>query len=238
MAEITLPTKQQVADVKNDTEAILAAGGGKVMRSKVYEANGTFVVPAGVTEVYLTGCGGGGGGGGAIGTGAGGGGGGASFVSDYPVSVIPNNTVNITIGNRGLKGIGRSGNYPDNTIQKGTSGGITSFGNLLSLQGGGGADSSGGAGAHPGTGVGGFSGGRNSSEGVTGASAIGGSGGNSGNFVGGVGGEETSRGGTGINGGSASIGAGGGGGSTGASGGLGGDGGNGGVGILIVKWWE
>ncbi|AUS87754.1 hypothetical protein LBYS11_16035 [Lysinibacillus sp. YS11] len=43
-------------------------GGGKVMKSQTFTASGTFTVPAGVTEVYLTGGGAGGGGGASTGT--------------------------------------------------------------------------------------------------------------------------------------------------------------------------
>lgn len=56
---LQIEIKQSVDDVN----AKLNAGVGKILKSKVYESNGTFVVPAGVTEVYLTGGGAGGGGG-------------------------------------------------------------------------------------------------------------------------------------------------------------------------------
>ena len=41
-----------------------SASGGKVMKSQVFTANGTFTPATGVTEVYITACGAGGGGGG------------------------------------------------------------------------------------------------------------------------------------------------------------------------------
>lgn len=72
MPEINLPTKttqDQIQQKVDDTNIKVTAMNntlstiGKKMRSRVYTANGTFVVPTGVTEVYLTGGGGGGGGG-------------------------------------------------------------------------------------------------------------------------------------------------------------------------------
>jgi len=69
---------------------------GKVLKSKTFTANGTFSVPEGVTEVFITG--GGAGGGGCIG----------NIANPIPV-------------------------------QSGKAGGVTSFGSLLTLSGGGGA---------------------------------------------------------------------------------------------------
>ncbi|MFY0520933.1 hypothetical protein ACOMCU_24380 [Lysinibacillus sp. UGB7] len=40
----------------------LYMGKGKILKTQRFQNSGTFVVPAGVTEVYITGCGGGGGG--------------------------------------------------------------------------------------------------------------------------------------------------------------------------------
>ncbi|TKI72022.1 hypothetical protein FC756_03165 [Lysinibacillus mangiferihumi] len=80
MPEINLPTqavqaqiKAKVDNIDNTTKDIQTKVTtmnntlptiGKKLRSRVYTVNGTFVVPAGVTEVYLTGGGGGGGAGG------------------------------------------------------------------------------------------------------------------------------------------------------------------------------
>lgn len=68
---------------------------GKVLKSKTYTSNGTFNIPAGVTEIYVTGGGGGGGGG--------------LFASTSASDIKP-----------------------------GQAGGVSSVGNLLTLNGGGG----------------------------------------------------------------------------------------------------
>ncbi len=64
MPEIQLPTRQTQLEIKQKVDAmnISMTTVGKKLRSKVYTANGTFIVPTGVTEVYLTGGGAGGGG--------------------------------------------------------------------------------------------------------------------------------------------------------------------------------
>lgn len=95
---------------------------------EVFTSSGTYTVPAGITKLYLTGCGGGGGGGGTLSTGlGGGGGGGATCCIKTAVTVVPGKTYTVTIG---AGGSGVSGN-------SGTSGGATSFGSLLTLAGGG-----------------------------------------------------------------------------------------------------
>ncbi|MFJ8102785.1 hypothetical protein [Lysinibacillus sp. NPDC096212] len=64
MPEIQLPTKKTQDEIKTKVDSINTslATVGKRLKSKVYTENGTFVVPAGVTEVYITGGGAGGGG--------------------------------------------------------------------------------------------------------------------------------------------------------------------------------
>lgn len=57
--------KQEVATISTQIENKNAS---KVLKCRVFESTGTFTVPDGVTEVYLTGCAGGGGGGGYNGT--------------------------------------------------------------------------------------------------------------------------------------------------------------------------
>lgn len=91
----------------------------------------TFTVPKGVNKVYVSGCGGGGGGG--KGTGAdawGSGGGGAQCAFKQALNVIPGATYTITIGAGGAGGTGSQGG-------NGTAGGASSFGSLLTLNGGG-----------------------------------------------------------------------------------------------------
>jgi hypothetical protein len=84
-------------------------------RKAIYISNGTYTVPAGVTQIWVSGVGGGGGGGGgnqlASGgsQGAGGGGGYAgSSTLKTPLSVTPGQSLTITIGAGGAAGAGTS----------------------------------------------------------------------------------------------------------------------------------
>lgn len=115
-----------------------------------FYSGSTWTAPKGVTVAWLTGTGGGGGGGG-FGTGStagyaggcmypqggvcyqggGGGGGGAASVAKYQVSVTEGTTYTIVIGQGGAQ---------SQPYQIGVAGGATSFGALLTLGGGGGAD--------------------------------------------------------------------------------------------------
>lgn len=98
-----------------------------------YTSFGTYswTCPAGVTKVFLIGCGGGAGGSGGTRT--------ASFISYggtgctpylVEVSVVPNTTYSITIGGRGSFGPAQTG-----TTQNGGDGGDTTFGNLYTFNG-------------------------------------------------------------------------------------------------------
>lgn len=113
----------KIADIKSKTDLI-------VSKCQLFLANGTFVVPAGVYTVYLTGCAAGAAGGagaaGAGGAGAGGaGGGGGEVIFDI---LIPNLT-------------------PGQSIAVTTGNGNTVFGSHLTLvKGGGAAGGAGGAG--------------------------------------------------------------------------------------------
>lgn len=66
MPEINLPTKNTQDQIKQGVDSIITTLPtiDKTLRSRVFTSSGTFTVPAGVTQVYLTGGGGGGGGGG------------------------------------------------------------------------------------------------------------------------------------------------------------------------------
>ncbi|MFP1945069.1 hypothetical protein [Lonsdalea quercina] len=110
--------------------------------------SGQFIVPEGVSTVYLSGCGGGGGGGGGgcrtltYEWGGGGGGGGAGQpVIKEAVNVTPGEVIAVTIGAAGSAGITRAAD--DGT--PGSGGGATTFGNYLTLAGGGGGDPGGGS---------------------------------------------------------------------------------------------
>ena len=103
-----LEIKQGVEEVKRDINDISVKienkNVGKVLKSKTFTENGIFTVPAGVTEVYITGGGAGGGGGASQGgssiAGAGGAGGITSFGSLLSL-------------NGGAGGIGSPGNLID-----------------------------------------------------------------------------------------------------------------------------
>lgn len=102
--------------------------------SRAFIASGNFVVPAGVSVLYITGCGAGGGGAAYNGTtsGGGGGGGGGSCLK-AKVTVAPGDTISVTIGTGG--GGGQTANAA------GAAGGATSFGSLVTLSGGAGGGS-------------------------------------------------------------------------------------------------
>ncbi len=106
---------------------------------QVFTSNGNFVVPAGVTRIFIEGWAGGGGSGAssgyATGTSGGAGGGyGSCFVTVVPGAVIP-----VVVATGGVGGI-KSGA----SASAGGTGGITAFGTHMSIPGGGG--SPGGAG--------------------------------------------------------------------------------------------
>ena len=116
-----------------------------------FEVSGTFVVPAGVTAVYVSACAGGGGGGGGatraekvLGSGSytatgGGGGGAGQSIQRVRFAVTPGASHPIVIGAGGSAG---AGSRTDGTSGvAGSAGGVTVIGNLISLaagQGGGG----------------------------------------------------------------------------------------------------
>jgi hypothetical protein len=131
-------------------------------------ANGSFTTDAYTASVLLTGtAGGGGGGGGAASTGgnlfSGGGGGAGDYVFRRRVVVAPSTTYAVTIGAAGAPGIATTSTSVAAT--NGSSGGVTSFGAILSLAGGLGAaggsviagvgTAGGGAAGGTGTGIGG-----------------------------------------------------------------------------------
>ncbi len=123
---------------------------GPAIQSVTFYADATWTCPPDVTTIFLTGTGGGGAGGG-FGTGStagysngcidpqqggcfeggGGGGGGAAAVAKQQITVSPGTAYTIVIGHGG----GHSPPY-----QVGIAGGDTTFGSLLTLAGGGGAN--------------------------------------------------------------------------------------------------
>lgn len=141
----TAEAQALVADDVAITPKKLSDALGSAKGISIFTSNGSFTVPAGVTKVWLSGCGGGGGGGGAGGasannTGGGGAGGGAGKpVIRQPYTVVPGATLNITIGGAGSGGNGSSGG---GTASNGTAGGNTVItgmvGGTVTLNGGGG----------------------------------------------------------------------------------------------------
>lgn len=132
--------------------------------AQTFTENGTFVVPKYIHKIFITACGGGGGGGGASSGGAdngGGGGGGGACILRKPFSVVPGQSIPITIGKGGTGGV--SHNNPS-YVTSGENGGTTVIGALISLPGGNGGRcctsytmnrGEGGDGAHGGGGGGG-----------------------------------------------------------------------------------
>lgn len=95
-----------------------------------FTSNGTFIVPAGVTKIWITACGGGGSG--SVGNVVQGcGGGGAAAILREPYSVTSGQSLSITIGSGGAA----KSNYSSD----GSTGGATVIGSLVTLAGGKGA---------------------------------------------------------------------------------------------------
>ena len=109
-------------------------GTSGIMFSQVFTSSTTVTVPTGATKAILSGCGGGGGGYQTTG------GGGGGSIMNYVVSVSAGQSIRITIG---AGGAAATNTYP----YMGGSGGITSFGSLLSLGGGGGGGANGDGGS-------------------------------------------------------------------------------------------
>jgi hypothetical protein len=223
-APFTVASTTKVTNLNADNaDTIDGIEGIYLMSRQIFTSSGTFTAPAGVTRVFISGCGnGGGGGGGYGGAGGGGAGGGAMIIHHlYAVTALSNYTV--TINSAGVGGA---------TNADGTDGGTVVF-DTITINGGakgikGGSAGSGGAvyapvkdaaGAVAGSATGGYY-----ADGGDGATTGGVNGGGGGGSLGdgGVGG--AGAGGAGINGG------GGGGGVNGAGGG------NGGAGFLIVEY--
>lgn len=73
-------------------------------KSQVFTANGSFIVPAGVTRIFITMCGGGGGGAGATSASPGSGGGAAQSIIRHCMVVTPGNSMTVTVGAGGAGG--------------------------------------------------------------------------------------------------------------------------------------
>lgn len=208
-----------------------------------YTSSGSFVVPAGITTIYITATGGGGGGGAGGGGdntyygGGGGGGGAGQSIIKQPYTVQPNSSIGITIGSAGTGGVGNA-----STGGNGSAGGATIIGSLVTLSGGS-AGLNGGVGNTSAPGAAGGAGFPQGSAGNDGnntvATGSGGAGANS--FFGGAGGSgraATTNGAAGSASYGFGSGGGGGGGHYSSGNGVsnGGNGGNGNSGIVIIEW--
>ncbi len=239
----------------SDTE--VKTGYITVYESQTYPSTGTysFTVPACVSQITVQAWGGGGGGSSSSGSGSdGGNGGGGGGFRGGTISVIPGNTINITVGPGGAGAAntdGADGTAGSNTVVSHTVGTITANGGGRGIVGylAGGSGGAGGGGSFSGTVTnqssysGGTGGVGDSDEGGGGGGGAGNSGnggngddGNDGSHNGGSGGTNFGgNGGTGGNDGAGGDGStyGGGGGAAGDDGGGGGDGASGAV---ILTW--
>lgn len=121
--------------------------GGK----SIFTGPGTFTVPAGVTQIWVSACAGGGGGAGGgdnsagqssnVGGGGGGGGGAGQSIQRFPFTVTPGQSISISIGGGGSGGAGGAGGNAGD----GGAGGNTVIGSLVTLT----AGSGGGHGLRP-----------------------------------------------------------------------------------------
>lgn len=141
---------------------------------QVFESNGTFTVPKGVSAIYITACAGGGGGGGGGYTSSsgsngryrytGGGGGGGGVIVKKFYSVTPESSISITVGTGGAGGNGCGAT--------GSAGGNTIIGSLITLNGGTGGTSASSSAGEGGTGGQGAGGGGGYGTGAAGNSAF------------------------------------------------------------------
>ena len=222
----------------------LSAANSGFSNYQVFNASGNFIVPAGVSKLYVEawGAGGGGGGGGGGGNnggsggGTGGGGGGGGYFKDI-FTVSPGNTLAVVIGTAGaggsggsMGGVGVSGNNGSSGI----SGGNTSFNGQIAFGGNGGNGGNGGpaGGGNVNGGNGGAGGGGQGPLGQVGQFGQGGSGGTAGV---GFGGNAAGGGGFGGNPGGDKTPGGGGSGGVGQPT-TGNSGSSGGVGRVVI-WW-
>lgn len=162
----------------------------RTLKKQTFLTSGSWTCPAGVTTIYLDGCGAGGGAGGGSSTTPGGGGGGAQAVIGLNLTTVPSTVYTVTIGTGGTGATGSGNN--------GSAGGATSFGALITLSGGGG-----GQGATAGA-AGGASGGAGGGAGAAGSNTTANAGGGGGGCIYGSGApQQSSSGGppVGVNGG-------------------------------------
>ena len=112
----------------------LAAALNNSDNKQIFTTSGTFIVPAGVTRIYISGCAAGGGGASYFGCAAGGG----ESVQLFPIDVTAGETIAVTIGTGGLGSTNILTNYSGSPSGNfaGTAGGNTTVGSYLTLKGG------------------------------------------------------------------------------------------------------
>ena len=101
---------------------------GPSANTTYFYTSGTYTVPAGVTKVYVSGCGGGAGGGHIYG------GGGGESVIRKAITVTPGQSIAVTIGSGGAANPTSGGTV--SSFYSGSNGGTTKFGSYLTLSGG------------------------------------------------------------------------------------------------------
>jgi len=190
---------------------------------QMFNSSGTFVVPAGITKVWVSMCGGGGGGGsGNVGGGGGGGGAASALASELAVTPLSSYLISVGIGCSG--GTSGSAGVAPTIINS------SSFGGLIICAGGGAGSAGTGSAGHNGQ-----SGGTNAGLGGGAGSGLygGGSGGAGGGSMFGSGANAVNYNSIGISGGKYGAGGSGGGGNS-STPGL--NGGNGSSGFVLVEW--
>ena len=122
--------KNAIAKLRNYVAENVGANGGT--GKQIITATGTWTVPDGVTQIYVSGCGAGGGG--STMWGCGGGGGQSCYRT--PLTVTPGENISVAIGTGGA---GNMNNTSSSNSLNGNDGTNTSFGSYLTLAGGKGA---------------------------------------------------------------------------------------------------
>ncbi|MFA7333646.1 MAG: hypothetical protein WC130_05040 [Kiritimatiellia bacterium] len=213
------------ANITVDAQGRLTAaanGAGAATGVQDFTASGSFVIPTGITRLFVEGCGAGGGGGGGQqdqgggGRGASGGGGSATFLKTIDVTAYPGDTLAVVIGASGAAGLGSGGGGGANG-SSGSAGGATTLTTsgavLLASIAGGGAGLAGNLSTS--AGAGGAFGGAGGTGGSQGVNGVAGSNGTTG-FSGGALGSASGNGGGGGGGGAGGYGNGGVGGNAGS----------------------
>lgn len=126
--------------ISNGVVSCSVTGGNATHGEKLFTANGTFVVPEGVSTLVVTAVGGGGGGGGGAYLGSGGSSGSIGETYEFTVFVVSGESISVQVGAGG-----GGGNSSPNGGGGGSAGGSTAGAGISSRYGGGGGGGGGGA---------------------------------------------------------------------------------------------